>query len=320
MQFHTVPAGEKISEPGGYDIPIERYHTQCCVGDSLSSSDFRRLIVSPANFWMLSNMNPDRIEEPEKEAFALGRAAHHLLLGEDDFGKLFAIRPTTAPDGRPWNGNNKSCQEWLAQKALDRITVLTESQVETIRGMAGLLPWQKGMTNCGLANTPIIAEGGLLNGLIEKSMFWKDRDTGIWLKARPDAIPLNTRDYGDLKTASGVDQRSLEFTLHDRGYFIQGALIGMGAREALGSDMDGFTLVFVDKKPPYAVSVRSLTVEDLALGEMLIHVALKLFVRCRATGIWPGPTAHEADAEMLRLPPWSRERFEKHIEMLEAQF
>lgn len=316
MFMPAPPIGEKIAAVGVYDIPIERYHTQCCAGPSLSSSSIRKILTSPAHFWMHSDLNPHRLEEPDKEAFALGRAAHHLLLGEESFGQFFAIRPEKAPDGRPWNGNNKTCQEWLAQKELDRITVLTDKQVDHIRGMAGLLPWQRGMINCGLANTAIVAQGGLLSGHVEKSMIWEEG--GIWLKARPDAIPIDTRDAADLKTATGVDQRSLERTLIDRGYHIQGALIGMGMRATMGIDMAGFTLVFVDKAPPYAVSVRELSDEDLALGERQIFVAIRLFKHCMETGVWPGPTALEADAERLRLPPWSRERFENHIEKIEA--
>jgi PDDEXK-like uncharacterized protein DUF3799 len=315
--------GVPIAEPGVYDIPIEAYHSQCTDGPSISSSGLRLILKSPAHYWRTSELNPNRVEEDDKEAFILGRAAHHLLLGEKNFLHHFVVRLEEAPDGRGWNANNASCKQWLADQAKARRTVLTPGQIEKIKGMAGLLPWQKGMTNCGLANTPIVASGGALSGEIERSLFWKIGN--VWLKARPDAIPGDSNDFSDLKTVSsksgsGVDDRTLSIAVHDRGYHVQGALVGMGAAAVLKRQMEGFHLIFVDTGEVHAVSTKTLDETDLIAGERAIFLAIKIFEQCLETSIWPGPTAAQADAQKLSIPQWGRDQFERHLDRLEQEF
>lgn len=318
----TPPAEGKITKSGVYDIPIERYHTQCCDGPSTSSSGLRTILMqSPAHFWLESDLNPRRVEPKDKPAFAIGRGAHHLLLGEEKFGKHFVMRPDEKPDGsgEKWNTNAKVCRAWLAEQELKRLTVLTANDFDIIKGMAGLQPWQVGMTNCGLRNTPIV-QAGILNGHIEKSLIWKDEETGIWLKARPDAIPTDGGDGSDLKTIAGYEDRDLGRSIQDRGYHVQGALIGLGFREVLGIELQTFTLVFVDKTPPHPVAVKTITPEDLALGQKQIRAALRIFARCLETGTWPGPTARQQDAQYLPLPVWGRERFQNQLLEIEQDF
>ena len=96
--IRILSADQKITEPGVYDVSIDRYHSQICDGPSISSSGIRALLRSPAHYWRTSDLNPARVEEDDKEAFILGRAAHHLLLGEKEFSRQFVIRPDEAPD------------------------------------------------------------------------------------------------------------------------------------------------------------------------------------------------------------------------------
>lgn len=318
MDIRKVEDGEKITEAGLYDMPIGAYHSQCADGPSISSTGLRQILRSPAEYWKGSELNPNRVEEETKEAFILGRAAHHLILGEQNFAGHFVVRPDEAPDGRLWNGNNLSCKEWLAGQAKAGKTVLTPKQIETIRGMAGLLPWQKGMTNCGLANTPIVVAGAL-SGEIERSLIWKEGN--VWLKARPDAIPQDGNDFSDLKTTSkGMEDRELSNVEFERSYHVQGALVGMGAHAVLQRQMAGFHLIFVDTGNVHAVSVRTLDEADLVRGERAIFCALKIFERCLDSGIWPGPTARQADAQRLSLPPWGREQIDRRLDMLEQEY
>ncbi|WP_051960466.1 PD-(D/E)XK nuclease-like domain-containing protein [Devosia riboflavina] len=317
-ELRKVEDGEIITSLGYYDMSNDWYHRQCTEGPSLSSTGIRRLLRSPAEFWKHSELNPNRAEEPEKEAYVLGRAAHHLALGEADFGKHFVARPETL-GGEKWHGNRTVCKDWLKARAEEGRAVLSPTQVEQIRGMAGVLDWQKGMTNCGLANTPLVAQGGALSGEIERSLIWEY--DGVWLKARPDAIPGDSNDFADLKTtSSGVEDRDLSWTVMDRGYFVQAALVGMGSAAVLGRHMEGFHLVFVDTGNTHAVSIRTLLDEDIIRGERAVFTAIQIFKHCMKSGYWPGPTASQADAQPLSLPDTGRQNFDKRLDMLERQF
>lgn len=315
LERKTWKPGDKITEPGIYaDLPIEVYHSQCCDGPSISSTGIRRLLRSPAEFWKHSDLNPNRVEEPEKEAFILGRASHFLLLGESDFAKHFVVSkyPTFATnEAKAWK---------LAETEAGR-TVLTAKQIEKIKGMAGLMSWQKGMTNCGLANTPLVKQGGALSGEIERSLIFKVG--GVWVKSRPDSIP-NDNDIVDLKTisphgADGMSDRALSMAVFDRSYHIQGAIVGMGMKDVLARQMESFNMVFVDTGNVHAVAIKALEEADIILGERGVFAAIEVFKRCLESGTWPGPTARQTDAQRLSIPGWGREQIDRNLELIEQE-
>lgn len=297
--------GQRISVPGLYSgIPLDDYHRgDICDGPSVSSSSLRTLWdKSPAHYWDQSPLNPNREERVETEAFTLGRAAHHLICGEPYFTKLFVVRPDRAPDGRDWSGNNLSCKAWLKQAQRDGKTVLKPDHVEIIKGMA-----------LSLSNNHLV-QAGILNGLIERSMFWKDPETGVWLKARPDALPSDSGDYADLKTTQSVFYRDLQSTVGDYGYHQQGALVLDGAK-ALGLPVSSFSLVWIEKKRPYCARVQTLKDEDLARGGKQNRVALRTFHTCFINKTWPGPGDDRDDAEYVDLADWKRKQIDDRLNL-----
>ena len=166
--------GEQIASPGMYEgIPMEAYHGNLCVGPSLSSGGMRTMWDrSPAHYFVGSYLNPDRVNE-DNPAFAFGRAAHKLLIeGKDGFETEYAVRPEEFKD---WRG--KAAQEWRDAQIEAGLTVLTQEDLFNIAGMAKAL------------HAHPMVKHGILDGLIERSCVWQDERTGMWLKARPDAIP-----------------------------------------------------------------------------------------------------------------------------------
>jgi hypothetical protein len=159
--------GEPIDKPGLYaGIDMAAYHDQLTVEPSISSSGLRTLLgQSPAHYFVDSYLNPEREDAKESEALIFGRGAHHLLLGEADFAKHFVVRPEELND-KPWQGNRTDCKDWLKAAAADHLTVLLPAQIKAIRGMAR-----------SLSEHPLV-QHGILNGLIEHSMVWRDEETG----------------------------------------------------------------------------------------------------------------------------------------------
>lgn len=306
--FEVIPwNGEPISEPGLYSgIPLDDYHKQLTITTSISSGGLRKIFSkSPAHYFDTSYLNPDPAEQDDTEALILGRAAHHLLLGEAKFGHQFCIRPDDL-NGKPWHGNRTDCREWVAARKAENLTVLKGEQVEKIRGMSR-----------SLAAHPLI-RAGALNGLIEHSLIWLDEETGIWLKARPDAIPTDSADYGDLKSATDVTDEGINRAIFEHGYNMQGGLIGMGSREVLGLQMENFSLIFAESKRPHCTRVKTLKPADLELGERQIRAALRQFADCLDRGVWPGPGGEQSDADYAEIPEWGRKRIEAQLALMEA--
>jgi hypothetical protein len=150
--------------------------------------------------------------------------------------------------------------------------------------------------------------------LIERSLFWKDKATGLWVKSRPDAIPASSRDFVDLKTTRSVRWIDLLRSYAEYGYHQQGALVRQAAREVLGIKDSTFSLVFVESAPPHCCRVVTLKDSDLDRGEKQNRLALDTIARCLSSGHWPGPGGDREDAEHIELSTRDQERIDEQLE------
>jgi hypothetical protein len=307
------PYTGQITQPGIYSgVPMSAYHgPSLCDGPSISSSGLRKIFTQSAlHYWDQCPYNPDAESQDETDALILGRGAHHALLGEADFAKHFIMRPAEL-DGEPWQGNRKVCKQWLKDRAEEGMTVLTAAMRDQIRGMA------KGLAR----NALLSAEGGvrMLDGLIEHTIVWRDEETGVWLKTRPDAIPINSDEVADLKTAVDVTDEKLQKTVAAYALNMQGALVGMAWREVFKRDMASFSLVFIEKTRPHVSKVKTIKPHDLTLGENQIRAALRTFKHCWDAKHWPGPGGDQTDAEFIEMNDWDRKRATTRIEALNLE-
>lgn len=304
--------GSVISKPGIYSkIPLAVYHRQqICDGPSVSSSGLRTLFSkSPAHFYESWSGNPDYVETPDKAQFILGRAVHHLILGEDRFSESFCAQPTEWADKvglvhewRRGQGGALFADKWRDEQTKAGRAILTPPQIESIRGMA-----------VSLSKHPIV-RAGALNGLIEHSIMWKDKTTGLWIKVRPDAIPTSSVDFVDLKTTTSVLWPDLQRTIFDFGYHQQGALVRLAARHVLHIDNPTFSLVFVENVRPHCVRVVTLKDSDLDRGERQNRTALDTVARCIKSKHWPGPGGEREDAEHIELPEYAQKQIDEKLE------
>ena len=300
--------GQPISEPGIYaGIPMDAYHGQLTVGPSISSSGLRTIFYeSPKHYYRDSYLNPNRKPEKASRPFEFGRAAHHLLLGEADFREHFIVRPEEL-GGKPWHGNRTECKAWLDYHRDRGLTVLKPDDLEAIKGMADSL------------HAEPLVQAGILNGLIEHSMVWKDKHTGVWLKWRPDAIPTDSLDFSDLKTTTSVRHSDLERAISNYGYHMQGALGALACRALLGRDMNSFSLVFVEKEDPWCVRTKTIRPTDIDLGIKQVEAALKLFAKGVNEGVWLAPGGTQADTEYSGVSDWAARTAQARIDEIEAE-
>lgn len=308
--------GKKITEPGVYaGIPLQDtrnpadrwpaaypdYHGDLCADHSVSHGGLERILKSPMHYFDRWYGNPDHEPDEPTEGMVLGRAAHHLFLGERNFQKQFIRRPEEAPDGtgRAWNGNNTSCKEWLERQAAKGLTVIKRDQVDALTRM-----------NRSLAAEPMI-KGGILNGHIEQSFVWCDDGTGLWIKARPDVVPNDIGDFADVKLIADISDVGIGRSIYSFGYHRQAALAMEGASKLLGYPMRfrdpgsgegmSWTLVFIEAKRPHAIEIVTLKDEDLQRAVRSNRLALQLLKRSIDTGDWPGPSGHQKDGRFLGL-------------------
>lgn len=295
--------GRIITAPGIFvGMGMASYHGQPTDGPSVSSSGLRTIWAeSAAHFFAKSSLNPNRAPQADSPAFAVGRLAHKLLIeGRDGLAAEFAIRPGCWSDWR-----SKEARVWKDEQILAGRTVITEDDLEAVTGMAE-----------SLGRHPLV-KAGILDGKVERSLIWKDAETGIWIKSRPDVIPNASGVVADLKTCVSVTDDALAKSLASYGYNVQAAVVGMALEAVLGRQMEAFALVWVEKSNPWCVRVTQLTPDDIERGRRQVRAALRTMARCLETGVWPGPGG--ADASYLSLPTYAAKRIDTELELQAAE-
>ena len=306
--------GSRIVQPGMYSrVPMRRYHSaDICDGPSVSSSGLRTIVgKSLKHFYARSALNPQRREDAtEKRHFILGRAVHHLVLGEASFTKLFVEQPAEYDSGKgwkPWSNHANICKRWNEEQRRRGKTPLKPDEIERIRAMM-----------LSLAQEPFVTNGNL-NGAIERSFFWQDRRTRIWLKARPDVVPWDSNDANDLKITRSTDfldcQAAIGIGRRGYGYIQQGALIAEAWRRVLGREMNAFTLVFIEHEYPHDVRVMEIEKEDLKRGHDLNEYALDRLWKALKNQEWPGRAGIATHVQSLGLSDRDREYVDNIIKL-----
>lgn len=302
--------GKPISKPGMYaGIGIDLYHSQAiCVGPSISSSGLRALnpeLGSPAHFYADWDGNPKRADQGVKRHFILGRALHHLVLGEPGFAKLFCVEEDEYPDKKgelkPWHNGADYCKKWHAERKADGKIALTQKEVEQLKQMS-----------ISLGNHPLVRDG-ILNGLIERSFFWPDKETGIWLKWRPDAVPTDGADFSDLKTTLSVRMPDLSRTVNEFAYYQQAALGSWACEEILGAKMSSYSYIFVEKQDPWCTRDVRVDEQDMHRGRRMNRATLRIFAKCLKDKKWPGPGAGNEGNERVALSDRARESIDLRL-------
>lgn len=296
IEVQPIADGEVITGPGAYRMSMAWYHGQgVCPGPSVSSTGIRKAATqSPLAFWKTSDMNPDRYPPKEEgDALILGKAAHCLILGDEVFADHFAYVPADAPkrptapqvaaylrtgawseaaaEGGPW-------WEEFEKRAAGR-ALLTAEQVTRIGYMAE-----------NLAALPEAREA-LIGELTEVSMIWQDDMTGLWVKSRPDCIPTNGVNFGDLKTFSpkGSDLiLAAQRAVTDHAYAVQMAMACEGAERLWQVSATMCALIFTQTSEPYEPVPLMLDEEALHWGRVLFRDGLNKIAHGLKTGEWPG--------------------------------
>ncbi|KQT52178.1 MULTISPECIES: PD-(D/E)XK nuclease-like domain-containing protein [unclassified Aureimonas] len=312
--------GTQITEPGIYaGVPIETYHGDVDLFDapSLSKSAMKWLLPShggsPKAFWGRWKHNPDHIAVETTKALSFGKATHALLLGDEDFDAAYAVHPAVYPnekpkkgegDTKPWNWNAGFCQDWRDQQGGK--TIISPDQ----RAMIGRI-------RDDAARYPLIRDARILDGAIERTMAFKDPETGIWIKVRPDVIPSGDGIYADLKTTADFSEDFLEKQAFDACYYLQGAMIRMVCR-ALDLPFTTFALVYVLKDEVPDTAHVEMSEHELDRGEREIRWALKTIRKCLDAGEWPGARPFAAGERHLQLKPWAKQKIDDFLEMEKA--
>jgi hypothetical protein len=261
-------------------MPAPEYHRHEAVGHSA----LLHILRSPAHYRALTEQPP----EPTP-AMTFGSAVHAALLEPESFDARFAVAPEF--DRRTKDGR-AAAAEWEAANAGK--TPLTETQRAAIDRIIASV-----RAHAGAARL-------LSRGAAELSAFWRDEETGIQCKCRPDYVhgwPTEPRTLVDLKTTQNASSAAFAKTIATLGYDVQAAFYVDGAQRLLHRHVN-FVFVVVEVTPPYAAACYEASHSLLAVGRAKYRAALRLLQWCREHDRWP---AYQPDGEIeeIYLPGWA---------------
>lgn len=272
-------------------LSAEDYHND---REAMSSGALRKILKSPRSF--LSHWY-GLDEEEDKDHFRVGRAAHLMLLEPQLFRKLYIIEPifegftkkgelTTNPNAHEVKEAKRLWYEKLEKGAL----VLKQKELDDLVGMID-----------SVIEHPI-ASRMLRNGKPECSIKWVDPESGVLCRARPDYIvddKTGALHLIDFKTTKDIREGIFANDVLRMMYHVQLAFYHDGIVQALGRQPTTITLIAVEKTAPFEAAVYPLDDEWFEQGQLFYKHALKLYAKCRETGIWP---AYQKNAKVLRMP------------------
>lgn len=285
-------------------MSFEEYHAV----DALSASGLRLLARSPWHYRNRSQTVPTR-------AMLRGSLAHCAVLEPDAMATRYVVVPDDAPK-RPtpaqwaatksnessqaakawWNDFNTSTGGRQIVEASDY--AITKLQLDALR-----------------SNETIARLLG--NCTTEVSVFWVDKATGLYCKARPDCVaPVDARtdDLMDLKSAKDESPSGFGRIAAAMGYHLQAAHYAAGWEAAARKKVGSFLFAAVTSAPPVLAVPYTLTDEIRAQAEDERAELMTRYAWCLKEGQWP---AYGDGVQLLDFPAYAKRSSEVEVEWSE---
>ena len=246
--------------------PEEQYHARSKSGEVMSSHLLALFRRSPYKYWATVT---GRHQEEDKPEYALGRAAHKLILeGEDAFNEAYLVAdgPVNPKTGLPFGKTAKAYQEWEA--AIDREPVSTADYAD-INLMREHCHAHEGIAGKLAAGEPECVVRAQLEGVpCQIRIDWFSPEVGIV----------------DLKTC-----RDIEFfdgDCRNYGYAFQMAFYRSVLKAATGREFP-VSIIAVDKTEWHIAGIWTMPPCELDEAEKQNTAALRRYKECRERGEWP---------------------------------
>lgn len=286
----------KISAPGVYDgISNAVYHGQLTPTPSISASMAVTIMDDcPRKLWHGCYLNSD-FEREEKKTFDLGTAGHLALLEPAEWKARIVV-----VDADAWTTK-------IARTARDDAyaagkTPLLPKNVEQIDGLRAAV----------LADP--IAGPAFTRGPSEQTIVCRDRQTGVYLKCRPDKRAPDWSWIADLKCTTSANPRDLRAKAFESAWFQRVPWYFDVVQGATGIRPAEYFFIVAEVKPPHLVTVCRFAPRvgdnpaEVAWGSRMNRKAIDLFAECVAANKWPGYTDRVVD---LKFPTYAEYRLQE---------
>jgi hypothetical protein len=228
------------------DLSSEDYHAD---NDSISRSSIMAFKKSPLYYYKtyLERNRPSR--EKDTSSVTIGKAFHHFVLETHTFYDHYMIKPDKVLLKEVGRAEYDEVEEERARcEKSDRIK-LSENDFFRISEMYDALKYHY--------KAPEL----ILNAIYESSYFWRDAESNVLCKARPDI--LRDRIYIDLKTCSDASEDAFQRSMAMYGNHIQAAMVVDGVFATTGKQIDICVNICIETSYPYSIGIY--VIDELAI-------------------------------------------------------
>jgi len=270
MQNNRQPKG--LAEGIYFNLPADQYHADPAIG----CSNIKDLLVSPLKYWTNSPLNPKR-KNKETKAKTIGTALHCYLMEREKFNQEYLVLPYLYVDSdfyrnesaKPDFDKNFSMRKTKDAKTFEYIGPKTVLKQEEFAEIKDAVEYFESLPTGALFQ----------DGYAEVSIFWRDEETGLMCKCRPDYLTPNY--IADYKSISSIDQIKPSICSYDyylqqtwyleglnqiKKYFAKNPTKGFGFRDDwwnqfLKTNHNNFIFAFQEKEAPYLVRLKTFNEE-----------------------------------------------------------
>jgi PDDEXK-like domain of unknown function (DUF3799) len=288
-----------------HDMPLAEY----LAVDALSSTGLKLLARSPWHF-------VNRADRDPTPAMLRGTLAHCAVLEPHAMAQRYVVVPEDAPNRptrRQWEAKKPSPESIDAMKWW--IAFEQDNAKREIVSRADYALCQEQLE--AVKREPELA-AMLRAGAGEVSVFWTDKATGLYCKARPDWLP--PADAGrvtplDLKTTIDESPSGFGRAAARLRFDLAAAHYTAGIEAATGLRVEQFVFGAVSSKPPVLAVPYVLTDEIRDQGRDERRELMERLAWCRRENQWP---AYGTGFQLLDFPAWAKDGGEVDVEWSEA--
>lgn len=123
-------------------------------------------------------------------------------------------------------------------------------------------------------------------GKAEQSIYWRDPETGVLLRVRPDWM-RNDNLPVDLKTADDASEEGFRRHICNYRYDVSECMYLDGVEAVTGQRPPAMPFVVVENKPPFAVAVYTIGPKGRATGAGQLRADIRRYAECLEADHWP---------------------------------
>lgn len=270
-------------KPGIYTtLSSEEYHSH---KESISRSALMDFMRSAYTYWA-KHLNADRQKRDATPQMELGTSFHTLILEPQRFDEEYVMKP------EPVLLKNVGREAYEAYKNVVSYLENTDKKVLSADDWKNLMAMRDKLHS----NKEVVEL--LANARIENSFFWQDKESGLLLKARPDALHENI--ILDLKTTFDASPRAFQNDMVKGGYHIQFAMIRNAVEALEGRRIENFINIVIENKYPYNMAIYIVDEAAVDVGQEKYKQALIELKEAKETNYYA-----DYGIQTISLPKWA---------------